>query len=125
MPKRADSTDASGRSRPGATTAPSLLDLLTGASYRPDDKGKTAEKDARTRQHRCPYPSILDIAFPLLPSTEHESEACMPVHSAAQRDAPCTFWFSRVYDVERHLRGHHRLKVTRAELEEWLSQRVA
>lgn len=84
----------------------SLLDLLTGHNYAP---ASPSHPSTSTRTIPCPYPGILDI-----------------VEEDARDDAsnlPCEYWFGRIYDLERHLKGTHGLVIDRDELEEHMESK--
>lgn len=133
---------------PFAPPGVSLIDLITGRGYAPTDSEReggtgvegrgggrggvmTASEGAqgrrRKRRFACPFPAILDIAFVLPPppsphssSTSRKPAADAPGDEEQKAEEECPYRFSRLYDVERHLRARHRVEVERGELEAWL-----
>jgi general transcription factor IIIA len=83
-----------------------LLDLLTGHNYAP---ASASHPSSSTRTIPCPYPDILDLV---------EEERAGDV-----QHPPCGYWFGRIYDLERHLKGTHGLVVERDELEEYMESK--
>lgn len=127
------STDDEPLAPPGV----SLIDLITGRGYEPTDSEREVDvgrplraeaqqdavKKARKRRFACPFPDVLDIGIQLPPSpvVSRASSSALPSPTTAAEDdeGPCPFRFSRIYDVERHLRSRHRVEVERGELEKW------
>lgn len=79
-----------------------VLDLLTGKQYL-----KTRTTQRAKRLIPCPWPHML---------------AANRTSSASVSDKPgCSFVFSRIYDLRRHLRAEHDLEVDQSVLDEALN----
>ncbi|KDE06418.1 hypothetical protein MVLG_03324 [Microbotryum lychnidis-dioicae p1A1 Lamole] len=98
---------------PKSPTAMSLIESITGYGYAPADEDERSQA-ASKRQFPCPWPDIAKLDHRIIV----DDILCSPNGHIVQTGS-CEYWFSRVYDVERHLRGAHQVVVEREELEQW------
>ncbi|SCZ87852.1 BZ3500_MvSof-1268-A1-R1_Chr2-3g05320 [Microbotryum saponariae] len=98
---------------PKSPTAMSLIESITGYGYAPAEENEGSQA-ASKRQFPCPWPDIAELDHRVIV----DDILCSPNGHTVQTSS-CEYWFSRVYDVERHLRGAHQVVVEREELEQW------
>ncbi|GAA5915497.1 hypothetical protein JCM5296_003418 [Sporobolomyces johnsonii] len=120
-------------------TSSFYLDLITGANYSAASTSKSTgssslegKKKLPVRKYPCPFPAILGLPFTNLGSAqrshshspdddEGEGEGEEDPARDGSDDGTCAYWFSRVYDVERHLRSRHGIEMHggRDTLQKW------
>ncbi|SCV74900.1 BQ2448_7929 [Microbotryum intermedium] len=96
---------------PKSPTAMSLIEAITGYGYAPVDDEEVSQS-ASKRKFPCPWLDIDELDYQIIVDDDVGSSNVTAVQPSA-----CEYWFSRVYDVERHLRGAHKVVVERGALE--------
>ncbi|GAA5895723.1 uncharacterized protein JCM6883_001601 [Sporobolomyces salmoneus] len=128
---------------PHAPHASQYLDSLTGTNYAAfqnqiANPNSSTSKRELARKFPCPFPSILGLPFksvqykPSTPSTSRGSSpgGPLPVEGQGQAieddddEGLCSFWFKRIYDVERHLRSKHGVEMVNSKetLKKWYEE---
>lgn len=93
-----------------------LLSQLTGKHYH-----TTVPSSRSNRAISCPWPHILDAHHPTSPASPHQSHLSSATSFASHPPLKsCSFRFSRVYDVQRHLKAEHGFDVSRSDLDDAL-----
>ncbi|GAA5970731.1 hypothetical protein JCM21900_003293 [Sporobolomyces salmonicolor] len=119
-------------------TSSVYLDLITGANYAVARTSKSTGASSLegatklpVRKYPCPFPAILGMPFNNIglahvsPSHSHSDGEEDPAGGESD-DGTCAYWFSRVYDVERHLRSRHGIEMHggRDTLQKWYEVEV-
>lgn len=123
-------------------TASQYLDSLTGSNYAAPSRAAAESKSAApskrelVRKFPCPFPAILGLPFksveykPSTPSRSRGSSPGGPLEDAVagydddNDEGLCSFWFKRIYDVERHLRSRHGVEMvdSKSTLKTWYEE---
>ncbi|GAA5994458.1 hypothetical protein JCM5350_007042 [Sporobolomyces pararoseus] len=117
-----------------------LFDSLTGSNYafpptQTSNSTPTGSKRELARKFPCPFPAILGLPFksvqyrPSTPSASRHSSPGAPLDEHGEIDGEddeglCSYWFKRIYDVERHLRSKHGVEMvdSKETLKRWYEE---
>ncbi|GAA5970582.1 hypothetical protein JCM3765_006885 [Sporobolomyces pararoseus] len=117
-----------------------VLESLTGSNYavsstQTSNTTPSGSKRELVRKFPCPFPAILGLPFrsvqsrPSTPSASRHSSPGAPLHEHGEIDSEddeglCSYWFKRIYDVERHLRSKHGVEMvdSKETLKKWYEE---
>lgn len=91
------------------------IDAITGSAY----AARAKERSQSGKALRCPYPHLTAIKT-ISCATQGAAEGG-PSTSSLTNAAGCDYFFSRVYDLRRHLRAVHEVEAGKESVDAWVA----